>query len=93
MPEINLLDSTIHYEDSGTGTPFVFLHGNPGSSHLWRKVVGRTGGGRSLAPDLIGMGRSGKPDIPYRFEDHARYIDAWCWSGTCSSARRSPAGC
>jgi haloalkane dehalogenase len=77
MPEINLLDSTIHYEDSGTGTPFVFLHGNPGSSHLWRKVVGRTGGGRSLAPDLIGMGRSGKPDIPYRFEDHARYIDAW----------------
>ena len=23
------------------------------------------------------MGRSGKPDIPYRFADHARYLDAW----------------
>jgi haloalkane dehalogenase len=23
------------------------------------------------------MGRSGKPDIPYRFDDHSRYLDAW----------------
>jgi haloalkane dehalogenase len=41
---------------------------------VWRNVLPRTGG---LAPDLIGMGRSGKPDIPYRFADHARYLDAW----------------
>src|SRR5262249_46225807 len=33
--------------------------------------------GHCLAPDLIGMGRSGKPEIPYRFRDHARYLDAW----------------
>jgi haloalkane dehalogenase len=26
---------------------------------------------------LIGMGRSGKPGIAYRFADHARYLDAW----------------
>jgi haloalkane dehalogenase len=26
---------------------------------------------------LIGMGRSGKPDIAYKFADHARYFDAW----------------
>ena len=37
----------------------------------------RTGPGRLLAPDLIGMGRSGKPDIAYSFDDHARYLDAW----------------
>jgi haloalkane dehalogenase len=30
-----------------------------------------------LAPDLIGMGHSGKPDVGYRFIDHARYLDAW----------------
>jgi haloalkane dehalogenase len=30
-----------------------------------------------VAPDLIGMGRSGKPDIAYRFADHSRYLDAW----------------
>ncbi|MGN9843931.1 haloalkane dehalogenase [Nonomuraea sp. H19] len=35
------------------------------------------GVGRRLAPDLIGMGESGKPAIDYTFADHARYLDAW----------------
>ena len=78
MPSIDVLDSTIFYEDAGSGTPFVFLHGNPTSSYLWRQVSPHIGEPtRCLAPDLIGMGRSGKPDIPYRFADHARYLDAW----------------
>jgi haloalkane dehalogenase len=78
MPSIDVLDSTIFYEDAGSGTPFVFLHGNPTSSYLWRHVSPHLGEPtRRLAPDLIGMGRSGKPDIPYRFADHARYLDAW----------------
>ncbi|MFC0038301.1 haloalkane dehalogenase [Actinomadura rayongensis] len=77
MPVIDVLDSTVHYRESGNGTPFVFLHGNPASSHLWRNVLPGVGGARLLAPDLIGMGRSGKPDIPYLFADHARYLDAW----------------
>lgn len=77
MPEIRVLDSTIHYQDAGSGTALVFLHGNPGFSHLWRNILPRVGGGRLLAPDLIGMGHSGKPDIPYTFADHARYLDAW----------------
>ncbi|MFB9908530.1 haloalkane dehalogenase [Allokutzneria oryzae] len=76
MPTTDVLDSTMYYEDQGSGTPFVFLHGNPASSHLWRKVLPLVGG-RRLAPDLIGMGRSGKPDIAYRFDDHARYLAAW----------------
>ncbi|MFC8127188.1 haloalkane dehalogenase [Streptomyces sp. NPDC057302] len=78
MPQTNVLDSTLHYEEVGDGTPFVFLHGNPGSSHLWRKVLPALDlPARLLAPDLIGMGRSGKPDVPYRFADHARYLDDW----------------
>jgi haloalkane dehalogenase len=77
MPTIEALDSTMFYEDARTGTPFVFLHGNPTSSHLWRHVLPRIGEpARCLAPDLIGMGRSGKPDMAYRFADHARYLDA-----------------
>jgi haloalkane dehalogenase len=67
----------LHHEESGTGTPIVFLHGNPGSSHGWRHVLPHVGGGRLLAPDLIGMGRSAKPDIEYSFADHARHLDAW----------------
>ncbi|MEU0881052.1 haloalkane dehalogenase [Lentzea sp. NPDC005914] len=73
MPVVPVLDSTMHYEQSGSA-PFVFLHGNPGSSFAWRHVLPELGG---LAPDLIGMGRSGKPDIAYSFADHARYLDAW----------------
>ncbi|ALG08725.1 haloalkane dehalogenase [Kibdelosporangium phytohabitans] len=78
MPTVDVLDSTMAYTDQGSGTPVVFLHGNPGSSYLWRKVLaGIELPARLLAPDLIGMGGSGKPDIPYRFDDHARYLDAW----------------
>lgn len=73
MPVVPVLDSTMHYLSAGS-SPFVFLHGNPGSSHSWRNVLPQLGG---LAPDLIGMGRSGKPDIAYSFADHARYLDAW----------------
>lgn len=78
MPAIEVLNSAMFYEETGVGTPLVFLHGNPSSSYLWRHVLPRIGEpGRLLAPDLIGMGRSGKPDLPYRFADHARYLDAW----------------
>ncbi len=78
MPEISVLDSSIAYVDVGQGMPFVFLHGNPTSSYLWRNVLPGIGhGARCLAPDLIGMGGSGKPDIAYKFADHARYLDAW----------------
>src|SRR6187401_1007054 len=73
MPSIDVLDSTIYYEQAGD-SPFVYLHGNPTSSYAWRNVLPGTGG---LAPDLIGMGHSGKPEIAYRFADHARYLDAW----------------
>ncbi|MFE9104296.1 haloalkane dehalogenase [Actinomadura geliboluensis] len=79
MPTAPVLDSTIFYREVGRGpTPTVFLHGNPTSSYLWRHVLPVVGAaGRCLAPDLIGMGESGKPDIAYSFDDHARYLDAW----------------
>lgn len=57
----------------------MFLHGNPTSSYLWRNVIPYAASfRRCLAPDLIGMGQSGKPrSHGYRFVDHARYLDAW----------------
>ena len=75
----NVLDSEMTYVETGNGDPVVFLHGNPTSSYLWRNVIPHLSGQtRCLAPDLIGMGDSGKtPDGSYRFADHARYLDAW----------------
>ncbi len=76
---VRVLDTELAYVDAGTGDPVVFLHGNPTSSYLWRNVIPHVAGvGRCLAPDLVGMGDSGKaPDGSYRFVDHARYLDAW----------------
>jgi haloalkane dehalogenase len=70
--------SRMAYVDEGEGDPILFLHGNPTSSYLWRNVIPHLqGAGRCLALDLIGMGRSDKPDIAYRFTDHARYVDGF----------------
>ncbi|MEU6643795.1 haloalkane dehalogenase [Saccharomonospora sp. NPDC046836] len=79
MDTVDVLDSFIAYNETGTGdVPVVFLHGNPTSSYLWRNVIPHVAGqARCIAPDLIGMGASGKPDIGYRFVDHVRYLDAW----------------
>ncbi len=76
---VAVLDSEMAYVDTGQGAPIVFLHGNPTSSYLWRNVLPYVAPlGRCLAPDLIGMGQSGKLHKgTYRFEDHAQYLDAW----------------
>lgn len=74
-----VLDAEMSYVDTGQGDPIVFLHGNPTSSYLWRNIIPYVRElGRCLAPDLVGMGRSGKsPGKAYWFVDHARYLDAW----------------
>ena len=68
------------YVESGGGERvFLFLHGNPTSSYLWRNVMPEVADlGRSIAPDLIGMGDSEKLDDPgpetYRFATHAEFL-------------------
>ena len=76
---VRVLDTEMAYVDAGTGDPVVFLHGNPTSSYLWRNVIPHVSGShRCLAPDLVGMGDSGRVSgITYRFVEHARYLDAW----------------
>ena len=63
----------------GTNDTFVFLHGNPTSSYLWRNIIPHVSPlARCLAPDLMGMGESdATPDGSYRFLDHSKYLDAW----------------
>ncbi len=70
--------SRIHYVEEGSGDPILFIHGNPTSCYLWRNVMPHlTSDARCLALDLIGMGRSDKPDLDYRLVDHARYVDGF----------------
>lgn len=68
----------MHYVDTGSGAPILFLHGNPSWSYLWRTIIPwLSPQARCIAPDLIGMGHSDKPDLDYRFFDHVAYLDAF----------------
>ncbi len=63
---IDLGGTRLYYYAAGTrgaGEPVVFLHGFPTSSHLWRDVVPLVPAGhRVVVVDLLGYGRSDKPD-------------------------------
>ncbi|MGM0498232.1 MAG: haloalkane dehalogenase [Bacteroidota bacterium] len=65
----------IHFIEQGTGEPILFLHGNPTSSYIWRHIIPCLNEeARCIAPDLIGMGKSDKPNIEYNFMDHYVFI-------------------
>jgi haloalkane dehalogenase len=79
---VPVLGTEMAYVDVGEGDPIVFLHGNPTSSYLWRNVVPHVQHlGRCIAPDLVGMGESGKLPDPgrgtYSFATHARHLAAF----------------
>ncbi|HLZ06404.1 MAG TPA: haloalkane dehalogenase [Bradyrhizobium sp.] len=84
-----VLGSTMAYRETGdTDAPVaLFLHGNPASSYIWRNILPHVAPvAHCIAPDLIGFGQSGKPDIAYRFFDHVDYLDAFIHSLGISSA-------
>ena len=89
LTQVPVLDSTMAYREAGSpSSPTVlFLHGNPTSSYLWRNIIPLVAPvAHCIAPDLIGFGQSGKPDIEYRFADHVRYLDAFLADAGISSA-------
>jgi haloalkane dehalogenase len=77
---VRVLGKRMAYVESGGGERiFLFLHGNPTSSYLWRNVIPAVARiGRAIAPDLIGMGASQKLDDPgpdtYRFATHRDFL-------------------
>jgi haloalkane dehalogenase len=89
LPQLSVLDSTMAYREAGNPEAPValFLHGNPTSSYIWRNILPLVAPvAHCIAPDLIGFGQSGKPDIEYRFADHVRYLDAFLANAGISSA-------
>lgn len=70
--------SRIHYIDVGEGPVFLFMHGNPTWSYLWRNVIPPIAKhGRCIAFDLPGFGRSDRPDIGYTFLENYKYVDGF----------------
>lgn len=89
LPQLSVLGSMMAYREGGLSDAPVtlFLHGNPTSSYIWRNVIPHVASvAHCIAPDLIGFGQSGKPDIDYRFADHTRYLDAFIEAAGVTSA-------
>ena len=62
MPSILVQGSRIYYEQRGTGSPLVFLHGNPGTHRLWRNQLDYFQARHTvIGVDMRGFGRSDKP--------------------------------
>ena len=68
----------VHYVDEGPrdAAPVLLLHGEPSWSFLYRKVIPvlTAAGHRCVAPDLVGFGRSDKPDQPADYS-YQRLVD------------------
>lgn len=75
---VTVQNAAVHVSDTGTGTPTLFLHGNPDSGEMWGPVIDRLRGRyRCLAPDLPSYGRSApRPDFQVSLENEAGWVDA-----------------
>lgn len=73
---VEVLGSKMHFVDTGgPGPAVVMIHGQPTWSYLWRNIIPHLENThRVIALDLIGFGKSDKPDIAYLATDHARYL-------------------
>jgi len=71
----------IHYVEEGEGDPVLFIHGNPTSSYVWRNIlpqVAREAKRRGIALDLLGFGKSDKPDdVRYTVQLHYDILEGF----------------
>lgn len=73
----------MHYLDEGdpAGPVVLMLHGEPTWSYLFRHAVAPlvAAGRRVVAPDLVGFGRSDKPDSPgdFSYASHVRWLSSF----------------
>src|SRR3981081_4182920 len=68
----------IYYEDHGTGTPVVLIHGYPLNGHSWEKQerVLLEAGYRVITYDRRGFGASSQPAVGYDYDPFAADLHA-----------------
>ncbi len=73
MPEATNGDVTLHYEDEGSGSPVLLIHGHTMDRRIWDPVMPglRAKDLRVVRPDLRGHGLSTRPDFGYHLSHHA----------------------
>ena len=68
----------IYYEDHGSGSPVVLIHGWPLSGDAWEKQTAAllAAGHRAITYDRRGFGRSSRPGLGYDYDTFAADLDA-----------------
>src|ERR1700732_4390460 len=68
----------VYYEDHGSGSPVVLIHGWPLSGASWEKQTAALlgAGHRVITYDRRGCGRSSKPAVGYNYDTFAADLDA-----------------
>jgi pimeloyl-ACP methyl ester carboxylesterase len=65
----------VHYVIGGTGDPLVLVHGFGQNWYMWNRILPELSRHFTvIAPDLPGLGESGKPDSGYDKKTLAAYI-------------------
>jgi non-heme chloroperoxidase len=67
----------IYYEDHGSGSPVMLIHGWPLNGDAWEKQTAAllTAGHRVITYDRRGFGRSSKPAVGYNYDTFAADLD------------------
>ncbi|HSZ29406.1 MAG TPA: alpha/beta hydrolase [Pseudonocardiaceae bacterium] len=83
MPYVNVGQENsssidLYYEDHGTGTPIVLIHGYPLNGHSWEKQerVLLEAGYRVITYDRRGFGASSQPIVGYDYDTFAADLHA-----------------
>lgn len=72
MPYATFNGIQMYYQEAGSGSPLLLVHGWPASSYYWQSVIPLLARHhRVLAVDLKGFGRSDKPLTGYQISDLA----------------------
>ena len=68
----------VYYEDHGSGSPVVLIHGWPLSGASWEKQTAAllAAGHRVITYDRRGFGRSSKPAVGYNYDTFAADLGA-----------------
>ena len=68
----------LYYEDHGTGSPVVLIHGWPLSGASWEKQTAAllAAGHRVITYDRRGFGKSSQPTVGYNYDTFAADLDA-----------------
>ncbi|MEX0664331.1 MAG: haloalkane dehalogenase [Acidimicrobiia bacterium] len=83
VPSGDGADLRVHYLDEGPpdAPPILLMHGEPSWCFLYRKMIPVLvdAGLRTVAPDLVGFGRSDKPAAraDYTYQRHVDWMTAW----------------